>query len=101
MQIVNSQWRSGAEKHKQGKTMNADMKINHSRVTTYSLLFSTTSVGLAPVSPCLEQMLLLEQMQGGLQSLQRRKLGTVASPAYKSSKEMGKKGELAHQQKQI
>ena len=76
------------------------MKIDHSRVTTYYFLFSTTSVGSGPASPCLEQMLLLEQMQRDLQSLQR-KLGAVGSPPYKSSKEMGKKGELAHQQKQF
>lgn len=59
--------------------MNADMKINHSRVTTYYFLFSTTSVGVGLASPRLEQMPLLEQMQSDLQSLQRRELETVGS----------------------
>lgn len=70
--------------------MYADMKINHPRVTAYHFWFSTTSVGSGPASPGLEQMLLLEQMQRDLQSLQRRKLGTAESPPNKSSKEMGK-----------
>lgn len=53
----------GREEHAEKKTMNVDMKISHSRVTTYYFLFGTTSVGSGPVSPCLKLMLLLEQMQ--------------------------------------
>lgn len=78
------------------------MKTNRSRVTAHYL--GSTLLVWAQVlsSPCLAQVLLVEKMQRPVELA--KKMGTkgaVGSPTYKNSKEMGKKGELAHHQGQI